>query len=54
MQGSKPFSAVIVKCQAGYVCSLRFPDSKLDRDIANASNYVLMDVVADYIETVGY
>lgn len=54
MQGSKPFSAVIVKCQAGYVCSLRFPDSKLDRDIANTSKQVLMDVVEDYIETVGY
>lgn len=54
MQNSKPFSAVIIKCQDGFVCSLRFPDSKLDRDIANASNYVLMDAVEDYIKAVGY
>ena len=54
MQNSKPFSAVIIKCQDGFVCSLRFPDSKLDRDIANTSKQVLMDVVADYIKAAGY
>lgn len=54
MQNSKPFSAVIVECQGGYVCSLRFPDGRLNRDIANTSKNILMDVVEDYIKAVGY